>query len=165
MYFVQICMHHTQPTTYYLWWPGRQQEYLSYLPYQLKYRTVQNTKYLYVRVPQCMSPRQNIGVSQPLSRQRVCPCSQNRGGGAHSPAGEGLGDSQFRRLEKKLSTLPTLWSRAWRMILLSDNSCSLSLSFSFFLTLCLPVTFFRRSHLSAYIFYTFFHFVSLQFCS
>jgi hypothetical protein len=27
---------------------------------------------------------------------------------AHSPAGEGLGLSQFRRLEKKLSTLPTL---------------------------------------------------------
>ncbi len=31
------------------------------------------------------------------------------GGGAHSPAGEGLGESQFRRLEKRLSTLPTLW--------------------------------------------------------
>ncbi len=26
-----------------------------------------------------------------------------------SPTGEGLGESQFRRLEKKLSTLPTLW--------------------------------------------------------
>jgi hypothetical protein len=26
-----------------------------------------------------------------------------------SPASEGLGESQFRRLEKKLSTLPTLW--------------------------------------------------------
>jgi hypothetical protein len=31
-----------------------------------------------------------------------------RMGGAHSPAGE----SQFRRLEKKLSTLPTLWVQA-----------------------------------------------------
>ncbi len=30
--------------------------------------------------------------------------------GAHSPAGEGLGKPQFRRLEKKLSTLPTLWN-------------------------------------------------------
>jgi hypothetical protein len=29
--------------------------------------------------------------------------------GAPSPTGEGLGESQFRRLEKKLSTLPTLW--------------------------------------------------------
>jgi hypothetical protein len=26
-----------------------------------------------------------------------------------SPAGEGVGESQFRRLEKKLSTLSTLW--------------------------------------------------------
>jgi hypothetical protein len=32
------------------------------------------------------------------------------GGGAHSPAGEGLGESQFRRLKKKLGTLPTLCS-------------------------------------------------------
>ncbi len=31
------------------------------------------------------------------------------GGGGHSPAGEGLGESQFQRLEKKLSTLPTQW--------------------------------------------------------
>ncbi len=29
--------------------------------------------------------------------------------GAHSQAGEGLGESQFRLLEKKLSTLPTLF--------------------------------------------------------
>jgi len=29
-------------------------------------------------------------------------------GEAQSPAGEGLGESQFRRLEKKFSTLPTL---------------------------------------------------------
>jgi hypothetical protein len=44
------------------------------------------------------------------SPKRVCPSPRNqRGGGAHSPAGEGLGESQFRRLEKKLSTLHTLW--------------------------------------------------------
>ncbi len=30
--------------------------------------------------------------------------------GARSPAGEGLGKSQFRRLEKKLNTHPTLWA-------------------------------------------------------
>jgi hypothetical protein len=34
------------------------------------------------------------------------------GGGAHSPAGEGLGESQFRRPEKKLGTLPSLWQLA-----------------------------------------------------
>ncbi len=51
-----------------------------------------------------------LGLSQPLSRQQVCPSPQNRGG-AHSPAGEGLGESQLRRLEKKLiNTLPTLYS-------------------------------------------------------
>ena len=31
-----------------------------------------------------------------------------KGGGAHSPAAKGVGESQFRRLEKKLRTLPTL---------------------------------------------------------
>ncbi len=46
----------------------------------------------------------------PLSPASVpSPSPQTRGGGTHSPAGEGLGESQFRRLEKKLSTLPTLW--------------------------------------------------------
>jgi hypothetical protein len=35
------------------------------------------------------------------------------GGGAHSPAGEGLRDSQYRRLEKKLNTLPQCLLCAW----------------------------------------------------
>ncbi len=50
-----------------------------------------------------MSPRRNWDSPQPLSRQRVFPSPQNQGGGAHSPAGEGLGESQFRRLEKSLA--------------------------------------------------------------
>ncbi len=33
--------------------------------------------------------------------------------GLHSPACEGLGESQCRRLEKKLCTLPTLWFQAY----------------------------------------------------
>jgi hypothetical protein len=45
-------------------------------------------------------------IPTPLSPASV-PSPQH-GGGAHSPAGEGLGDSQYRRLEKKLSTLPAL---------------------------------------------------------
>ncbi len=49
-------------------------------------------------------PSSELGLSQPLIRRLVCPSPQNRGG-THSPAGEGLGESQFRRLEKKLSTL------------------------------------------------------------
>ncbi len=49
-------------------------------------------------------PSSELGLSPPpLSRQRVCPSPQNRGGGAHSPAGEGLGESQIRRLEESLA--------------------------------------------------------------
>jgi hypothetical protein len=64
---------------------------------------------------------------QPLSRQRVCLSPRYlRGGGAHSPAGEGLGESQFRRLENKLSTLPTLcgWVYVRSTGLLRDFLCS-----------------------------------------
>ncbi len=48
-------------------------------------------------------------LPSPLSPASVPPQNQ-RGEGAHSPAGEGLGESQFRRMEKKHSTLTTLWS-------------------------------------------------------
>ncbi len=37
------------------------------------------------------------------------PPPPNQRGGARSPAGEGEGESQFGRLEKKLSTLSDLW--------------------------------------------------------
>ncbi len=49
-------------------------------------------------------PSSELGLYQPLSRQWVRPSPQNRGeGGTHSPAGEGLGESQFRRLGKSLA--------------------------------------------------------------
>ncbi len=67
----------------------------------------QNTTYK--ELPQCMSPSLELGLSRPLSHQRVCPSPGSKGGEAHSRAGEGLGESRFQRLEKKLSTLPTLW--------------------------------------------------------
>jgi hypothetical protein len=56
-------------------------------------------------------PLVRIGtLTTPLSPASVPLPPQPGGGGvAHSPAGEGLGESQFRRPEKKLSTLPTLW--------------------------------------------------------
>jgi hypothetical protein len=45
-----------------------------------------------------------LGLAHPLFRQRVCPPAPGtKGGGAHSPAGEGLGESQFLRLEKSLA--------------------------------------------------------------
>ncbi len=55
-------------------------------------------------------PLVGIGtLPTPLSPASM-PLPQNRGGGAHSPAGEGLGESQFLRLEKKLSTPSKPWS-------------------------------------------------------
>ncbi len=51
----------------------------------------------------CVCPLVETGT-----RQRVDPSPPYQRGGAYSPGGEGLGESQFRRLEKKLSTLPTL---------------------------------------------------------
>jgi hypothetical protein len=69
---------------------------------------VNNPQSTYInRAPQCMSLRRNWDspMHPPLSPASV-PLPPEPGG-AHSPAGEGLGESQFRRLEKKLSTLPT----------------------------------------------------------
>ncbi len=73
---------------------------------------VQRTSvYVYIKssTVYCMSPRRN-GFSNPSLASECAPSPRTGGGGAESPAGEGLGESQFRRLEKKLSTLPTLWS-------------------------------------------------------
>jgi hypothetical protein len=67
-----------------------------------------------------MSPRRKWDPPNPSLPASV-PLPPEPGGGAHSPAGEGLGESQFRRLEKKLSTLPTL-----RLAPLSNNDQSKS---------------------------------------
>jgi hypothetical protein len=54
-------------------------------------------------------PLEGIGtLPTPLSPASVPLSPEPKGWGAHSPAGEGLEKSQFRRLEVKLSTLPTL---------------------------------------------------------
>ncbi len=64
------------------------------------------------REPQgtCMSPRRNWDPPPTPSPARECghPGGTKGGGGAHSPAGEGVAESQFQRLEKKFSTLSTL---------------------------------------------------------
>jgi hypothetical protein len=61
------------------------------------------------RVQQCMSSRRNWDSPTPsLASECSPPPGTKGGGGAHSPAGEGLGESQLRRLEKRLSTPPTL---------------------------------------------------------
>ncbi len=58
-----------------------------------------------------MSPRRNWdSPNSSLASECALP---PRTGVAHSLTGEGLGESQFRRQEKKLSTLPTLCSRGF----------------------------------------------------
>jgi hypothetical protein len=71
------------------------------------------SSYIY-RAPQCISHRRNWDspYPSPPSECKVClpPSPRTTGwGGTHHTA-KGLGESQFRRLEKKLSTLPTLCS-------------------------------------------------------
>ncbi len=55
----------------------------------------------------------SITVSVPASEMGPSPrneseCAPPPGGEAHSPGGEGMGSSQFQRLEKKHNTLSTL---------------------------------------------------------
>ncbi len=57
-----------------------------------------------------MSPRRNWDSPNPSPACESAPPPRTGGGGAHSPAAKGVGEFQFRRLEKKLSTLPTLWA-------------------------------------------------------
>jgi hypothetical protein len=57
-------------------------------------------------------PFVEIGTPPPLLPQASVPLPpEPKGGGAQLPAGEGMGEYQFRRLEKKLSTLPTLCTK------------------------------------------------------
>jgi hypothetical protein len=64
-----------------------------------------------------MSPHCNWDSPNPSLAMQASvphPLTRGPGGGAHSAACEGMGESQFRRLEKKLSTLPTLWQEYTR---------------------------------------------------
>ncbi len=58
-----------------------------------------------------MYPRPNWNSPTPSPASERAPLllpEPKEGGEAHSPEGEGVGESQFRRLVKKLRTLPTL---------------------------------------------------------
>jgi hypothetical protein len=61
------------------------------------------------RVLGFFSSRRNWDSPTPLAAGGCGPPLFGPGGRANSLAREELGESQFRRLEKKLSTLPTLW--------------------------------------------------------
>jgi hypothetical protein len=56
-----------------------------------------------------MSPRRNWDSPNPSPPSERALPSRTKGLGALSPAAKGVGEFQFRRMEKKLSTLPTLW--------------------------------------------------------
>ncbi len=63
------------------------------------------------RVPQCLSPRWNWDSPTPSPTSECTPPPRTGGGGGmgtHLPACEGVGESQFGRLERKLCTLSSL---------------------------------------------------------
>jgi hypothetical protein len=62
-------------------------------------------------------------LPSPLSPASVPLPPEPGGGGAHSPAGGGLGKSQFRRLEEKLSTLPTQWVTGLQELQTAKEHC------------------------------------------
>ncbi len=74
------------------------------------YKTYSHKVHLFTKYHmQHMSPRRNWeSPTHGLASECASPPPEPKGRGADSPAGLGLGESQFRRLEKKLSTLPTL---------------------------------------------------------
>jgi hypothetical protein len=51
----------------------------------------ENTKYVNIKSTTVYVPSSELGISQPLSRQRVCPSHQNRGGGHTRPRVRGWG--------------------------------------------------------------------------
>ncbi len=61
-----------------------------------------------------MSPRRNLDFPNPFLASECASPPRPMVGGAHSPAAKRVGKFQFRRLEKKLSTLPTLCAHPFR---------------------------------------------------
>jgi hypothetical protein len=87
-------------------------------------RTCRTTKFIYTQSTTVSVPSSELGPPPPLSQADVSlPRIQREGvqctgefvPGTHSPAGEGvgLGESQFGRLDYKLSTLSTLCARTF----------------------------------------------------
>ncbi len=64
---------------------------------------VNATKYLYIKSTTVYVPSSALGLSQPLSRHRVCPSPQNRGGGGTLACGKWVGGVQIRWLVKGLA--------------------------------------------------------------
>jgi hypothetical protein len=76
--------------------------YVIYAPLVCFTCTVPQSTYIY-RAPQCISPRWNWDSPTPLAARECALPPGPKGGGAHSPAAKGVGESQFQRLEKRLA--------------------------------------------------------------
>jgi hypothetical protein len=74
---------------------------LEFLHHGVRWSNPQST-YIY-RAPQCMSPHWNWDSPTPLAASECALPPGPKGGGAHSPATKGVGESQFQRLEKRLA--------------------------------------------------------------
>jgi hypothetical protein len=101
-------------------------------------RTSQST-YIY-GVPQCMTvcPLVWTGtLPPPLSQASVPLPPVPKVGGSHSPAGEGLGESQYRRLEKSLALCQCLLcvARLWINILPEFEN---NILYSYIQKVCIP---------------------------
>ncbi len=70
----------------------------------------------------------------PSLASECAPTPETKVGEAHSLEGEGLEESRFQRLEKRLRTLPTLWLNRSAWILLTLAGTFLSLFFSYTIT-------------------------------
>jgi hypothetical protein len=77
------------------------------LPPYLSY-SVSNKVLIYIK-HHSVCPLVGIGTPPTPLTQASGPPPRTKKGGGLSPAAKGVGECQFQRLEKKLSTLPTLW--------------------------------------------------------
>jgi len=70
--------------------------------FQHKESLISQSTYIY-RAPQFMSLRWNWDSPTPLAASERALPPGPKGGGAHSPAAKGVGESQFQRLKKRLA--------------------------------------------------------------
>jgi hypothetical protein len=118
------------------------------------YNTAINTQSLYniPGVPQCLSPCLNWDLPPPLPQASVYPHPGTKGGGGHSPAGEGVG-VPIRTTVEKPSILSTLWIKTTGPSPIPQLSLS-SLSFFVVGNVCISKPTTTKSN---YFFAYFFH--------
>ncbi len=84
-------------------------------------RTGLSTKYIYTSSTYAACPLVGIGTPHPSSPASEWALPPEPKVGTHSPACEGMGESQFGRLERKLSILSTLWAQVFTSEILSEK--------------------------------------------